>query len=312
MSTCVRGPPPVVLSAHIGKPGTARAAGDLMIHAREGKNIPLNDMNRKVTTPSFLATHPVFSLAEAVAGLRAPGGKRGALDRLKHYARTGRLKTVARGIYAVIPPGAAAETFAPDPLLAALAARSDAIFCHHTALELLGVAQSAWRGCSIFTVRAGRPLRVGADAIRQLPLPRPMASPAAVRAGVRTVDHRGRLVKATGPEWTLVEGFRRPALVGGLPELVASASAFTTIDLDVLRTILRRYHAAILWAACGWFLERTQDTFHVPEADLRRFERHRPRSPQYLERGRRGGTFVARWNLIVPAALAGAGEPDER
>ena len=108
-----------------------------------------------------------------------------------------------------------------------------------------------------------------------------------------------------------MEGFRRPALTGGLEELVRSASAFPTLDLDRLDAILRRFAVGNLWAATGWFLERFRQNFAVPDRVLARFERQRPRSPQYLERGRRGGTLTARWNLILPEVLMRPGEADE-
>jgi len=60
------------------------------------------------------------------------------------------------------------------------------------------------------------------------------------------------------------------------------------------------------------FLERFQKTFHVPGATLARMERRRPRSKQYLERGRRGGILAKRWNLILPKEVFKLGEPDER
>jgi hypothetical protein len=126
------------------------------------------------------------------------------------------------------------------------------------------------------------------------------------------VEHLGEVVEVTGPERTLVEGFRRPGLVGGLGELVASASGFPSLDVELLSAVLRRYSAANLWSATGWFLERYHQHFQVSTRTLARFERRRPGSPQYLDRGSRGGVFISRWNLILPDALAGSGEPDER
>jgi hypothetical protein len=119
-------------------------------------------------------------------------------------------------------------------------------------------------------------------------------------------------LRTTGPERTLVEGFRRPSLAGGLEELVQSASGFATLDLDLLEKVLRGYAIANLWAATGWFLERFQRAFYVPEKVLDRMAQNRPRSPQYLERDRRGGALAARWNLILPEALASLEEPDDR
>ena len=121
--------------------------------------------------------------------------------------------------------------------------------------------------------------------------------------GTRKIERQGKLLLTTGPERTLVEGFRRPELVGGLEELVTSASGFAVLGLTLLDEILQRYGIANLWAAAGWFLERFRDTFHVPEEFLRRLEGHRPRSPHYLERNRRGGVLAGRWNLILPKEL---------
>ena len=91
-----------------------------------------------------------------------------------------------------------------------------------------------------------------------------------------------------------------------------SASGFSTLDLDLLEKVLRGYNIATLWAAAGWFLERFQQTFYVPESMLELLAQHRPRSPHYLERDRRGGKLAARWNLILPEVLSGLVEPDER
>jgi hypothetical protein len=79
-----------------------------------------------------------------------------------------------------------------------------------------------------------------------------------------------------------------------------------------LGEVLERYGVANLWAATGWFLERTREVFHVPDAVLERHAHGVPRSAQYLDRGRRGGTLHRRWNLIVPADLERLGGPDER
>jgi hypothetical protein len=49
----------------------------------------------------------------------------------------------------------------------------------------------------------------------------------------------------------------------------------------------------------------------VPDSFLAELERHRPKSPQYLLRGERGGRFERRWNLVLPPSPLFAGEPDE-
>lgn len=269
-------------------------------------------MQRKVATPEFFARNPVFSLDEATREFAPPGGRAGTVARLKHHLATGRLKLVGRGLYAVVPPGTAPDALRPDPFLVAAAARTDAVFSHHAALELLGAAHSVWNECAAYTRRRRRPLVLDGTTVRFLDVPAAMSKRSGHGLGTRKVERRGRLLETTGPERTLVEGFRRPRLAGGLEELVLSAGGFTTLDLDLLGEILACYDVARLWAATGWFLERTRKTFHASDAVLERYAERVPASPQYLDRNRRGGVLHRRWNLIAAAELERLGGPDER
>lgn len=268
--------------------------------------------DQKLKATDFFAGHPVFSLDEAAAALM-PGGKRlRVVERLKHHLRTGRLKRVTREIYAVVPPTLSPEDFRPDPFLVASAMYPDGVFSHHSALDLLGAAHSLWNQCTLYVPRRRRPLQLEGATLRFLDIPLLMKGASEKQVGTRRIERQGKLLEVTGPERTLVEGFSRPSLAGGLEELVNSAAGFTTLDLELLEEVLRRYDMAKLWAATGWFLEKFQKSFHVPDALLARMEQHRPRSRAYVERGQRGGLLVGRWNLILPKALLSPGEPDER
>ena len=259
-----------------------------------------------------MATHPVFSLEEATEALAPPGGRRGAAQRLKHHLASGRLAPVARGIYAVVPPGATAAALHPDPLLVAAAARPDAIFAYHSALELLGVAHSAWSITTVFTARRRGRLALSGNTVAFFEDPQALRTGGLRHIGTRRVEHRGRLLVVTGPERTLVESLRRPALAGGPEELLLSAGAFPTLDLALLADILERYDTARLWAAAGWFLEVHQSAFSVPESFLDRLQARRPATALYLQRDQRGGTLEPRWNLVVPESAFHLGAADER
>ena len=260
----------------------------------------------------FFAGHPVFSLDEAVTALAPDGGRLGVVDRLKYHLKTGRLKRVTREVYAVIPPAVSVQDFRPDPFLVANAMHPTGIFSHHSALELLGTAYSVWNQCTLYIARRRRPLLLDRLTIRFLDPPLSMQTDAGKQVGTRRIERQGMLLEVTGPERTLVEGFYRSSMVGGLEELVRSAAGFTTFDLDLLEEVLRRYALAKLWAATGWFLERFQKSFHVPGAFLTRMEERCPRSRVYAERDQRGGTLIRRWNLILPQTLLSLEEPDER
>ncbi|MEW6664329.1 MAG: hypothetical protein AB1512_03805 [Thermodesulfobacteriota bacterium] len=262
-------------------------------------------------TLEFLATHPVFSLDEASKALGFSGGRAATVERLKYHVETGRLKLVLRGVYAVVPPGAKAEEFRPDPYLVAAAFRPGGIFSHHSALELLGVAHSVWSEHTLYAEGRRKPLILSGTTVRFLDHPAPMRTESGAHLGTRRVERQGKLLLTTGPERTLVEGFRRPAFAGGLEELVTSASGFAVLDLTLLDEILQKYGIANLWAATGWFLERFRETFHVSDEFVSHLERHRPRVAHYVERNRRGGVLAARWNLILPKEVMRQAEVNE-
>lgn len=262
-------------------------------------------------TNDFFASKPVFSLDEAERALAPRGGRAGAVERLKHHLRTGKLKLVSRGIYAVVPAGMNVAGFQADPFLVAAALRPAGILSHHSALELLGAAQSVWKQHTVYTHRRRRFLELNGSTIHFLEHPRAFKISADYAFGTRRVERRGQLLQVTGPERTLVEGFRRPALVGGLEELVRSAAGFQVLDLNLLESILSRYDIANLWAATGWFLECYQKDFHVPENMLNLCEKRRPKFPQYMERSSRGGKLSSRWNIIIPQSLTGTGRTNE-
>ncbi len=257
----------------------------------------------------FFAIYPVFSLEEAVGAGLSTGGRAGTLDLLKYHLDTGRLKRVARGIYAVVAPGVGPKRFQPDPFIAASAVRPDGLFSHHAALELLGAAHSVWREVTLYTNRPHRPLALRSE-VRFLHHPTALVACRDTFLGTRKVERQGRVLRATGPERTLVEGLRRPRLAGGLENLVASAAGFPVLDLDLVLHLLEVYATGVLWGAAGWFLETHKTAFAVPQSIFQRLEDRRPATPRYLLRDSRGGKFVRRWNLILPPGAESWSEPD--
>lgn len=262
-------------------------------------------------TNTFLQTHRVFNLDEAVQALAPSGGRKATLERLKYAAGRGKLKKLARGVYASVPPGVGPKEFQPDRFLAAKALRRDAIFSHHSALELLGAAHSEWQLCTAYSARRSQPFDLDGLELRFLSHPQPLVRQQATELGIRSVHRLDRELRATGPERTLIDGFRRPDLVGGLAEFVESAAGFSVLELPLLLKLLEAFQQKILWAAVGWFLETYRKTFFVGDDDLVLIKKHAPKAPLYLSGNQRGGVLVRRWNLIVPGALVEGKEPDE-
>jgi predicted transcriptional regulator of viral defense system len=144
--------------------------------------------------------------------------------------------------------------------------RPDGVFAYHSALQLLGAAHSEWNRVIILTTRRRRPIRLGMATLEFSFHPVPLATAGKERMGVRELQYRVKTVTTTGPERTLVDGFRQPRSVGGLEELVESAAGFASLDFRLLEEVLAAYDQKALWAAVGWFLERYQQTFGTKPA----------------------------------------------
>ncbi|MDE0155738.1 MAG: hypothetical protein OXI88_13440 [Gammaproteobacteria bacterium] len=262
-------------------------------------------------TGTFLQTHRVFNLDEAARVLAPPGGRKATLERLKYTAARNKLKKLTRGVYASVPPGVDAAKFQPDRFLVAVAMRPDAVFSHHSALELLGAAHSEWRECTAYSARRSQSFDLDGLELRFLSHPQSLVRYRALDRGIRSVHRLDRELRVTGPERTLIDGFRRTDLVGGLAEFVESAAGFPVLELPLLFELLDVFGQKVLWAAAGWFLELYRKTFYVSDDDLALIEKYVPKAPLYLARDQRGGVLVRRWNLIVPDALLEGMEPDE-
>jgi predicted transcriptional regulator of viral defense system len=266
-------------------------------------------------TEIFLDRHPVFSgsmFAETHGEHRLSPS---LSERLKYLKSTGRVVSLERGLYATVRPGDDPDAVAPDPYLVGAALRPDGIFAYHSALTLLGAGHSDWSVVTLLSGRRRRPLELRTARVEILPHPVALVRKRATDLGVRSLGYLRTTVRATGPERTLVDGFRQPRLVGGLEELVTSAAGFASLDLDLLTAVLDAYDLRILYAAVGWFLDTYREHFFVPDDFLLRLEARRPISPHYLPRRgrteREGGSLVPRWNVILPEGVLRGAEPDE-
>ncbi len=270
------------------------------------------DNNGAMSTLAYMQTRQVFSVEDARHALKPTASAETMQERLKYYVRTRRLLPVTRGVYAAVPLGLDAGRFHADPYLVAATVRPDAVFAFYSAMSLLGAARVDWNVVTVVTSRRRRPLDVSGVRLDFLSVPPALARLHKQGVGLRSVDRQGRALRVTGPERTLVEGFREPGRMGGVSELVDAAASLPVLDLDLVERFLRAFDEKVLWAAAGWFLERHRESFSVPDTYLTRLERHRPHARVYLARREGRGRLASRWNLMLPEPVMRPGEPDER
>lgn len=245
----------------------------------------------------LLYRYPAFTLRTADDFFGCPG-KSASLKRVHRLQAAGRVVGVLRGVYASVPPGVDPTTFQPDPYLVLRALRPDCVFCGHSALELHGISHQLWNRVTAYSKEKAVTYSTRSAVLNLVKHPSWLMPDAIVE-----VDRSATPLRVTCPELTLIEGFRFPARVGGIEELVKSADGFRRLNLDLLGWILERFDIRKLYAAIGWFLTRDISRWQ-PTADfMDRLRDRRPVSPQYLERNSTGGVLDGKWNLIIPRDL---------
>jgi predicted transcriptional regulator of viral defense system len=248
---------------------------------------------------AFLYENPVFSV-RALVDSEAGVSKQALYKRLRYLEQTGRVASVVRGVYAVVPPGQMADTIQPDPFLVLQALRPDVVFCGHSALDLQGVAHSVWNVVSAYSKGSPNSFSHGGVTYRTISWPEILLAPHRFQT---LVDRRGKILSVTGPELTLLEGFEYPHRVGGIEELVRSADSFRKLDGGVLLDLLERVDERKLYAAVGWFLSRDAGKWKIEPRFLEELRRRGPKTTVYLERGADRSVLVNDWKLMVPRDL---------
>lgn len=231
---------------------------------------------------AFAPGDPV-SLEEAAATLG--GDRKRASQALTHLAENGYFERVRQRLW--VRSGAPADRYRVGARVT-----SPYAFAYGTALALHGAA-AADRSELLIT----SPRRFGSFEYHGVLYRRalPWAEDGRMRVSIGP-----EFVWVTSRERTLVECVRVPANAGGPSELMRAASALGRLDPDAILGWVEHYAEANLAARVGFFLE----TLGLGEEKvLAELERRRPRARVYLERGRRGGRLVPRWNTIVPEHL---------
>ena len=254
----------------------------------------------------FFSRHPIFTTNE-VAKYLSTNRSANPVTRnslLNYHEKRGRILRVRRGLYAVVPLGTDVSDAVVDPFLVTAKLTNDAVLAYHTALAFHGKAYSVHRRYEYLTSTAAQPLQFRSYEFYPVRFPKALESTQQTQFGVTTAERAGISIRVTGLERTLVDVLDRPALGGGWEEVWRSLESVEFFDLDQVIAYALLLNNATTVAKVGFYLEQHRETLMVEASHLARLREHRPKEPHYAEpKKRRGGKFVADWNLVVPEAL---------
>lgn len=184
-----------------------------------------------MTPEAFLAEHPVFSREEFAVVLRRRGRTDATVDsHLTRWRRQGRIARVKPGVFLRLPPRTAGPAPLPDYVALASRMAPDAVVAYHTALEVHGVAQSAFERLTFLTWTKARPTSFQG---RRFTPVRPRAPLLAAEGGngwIERTDRGGIEIRVTTIERTVADVLDRPDLAGGTDEVWRSLLAVPALD----------------------------------------------------------------------------------
>ena len=253
---------------------------------------------------TFLATHPVFTRAEAERALAEDysADRSTANSRLAYHVRVGHVLRIQRGLYASVPQGHDPASFVPDPWLVAARLAEDAAIAYHSALQFHGRAYSVSSEYVFLSGQAVRSKEYRGCRFRRVAYPKALRTAGEEQFGVETADRQGLDVRVASLDRSLVDLLDRPDLAGGWEEAWRSLESVEYYDIEQVVRYALLLRNATTAAKVGFFLDQHREELMVREQQLRRLRQIRPRQPHYMDTGKRG-RLVADWNLIVPETI---------
>ncbi|KWV58113.1 transcriptional regulator [Bradyrhizobium macuxiense] len=248
----------------------------------------------------FLSSHPVFTRTEFRETV-SPGQPLSSSDSLlKYHAASGRIRHVAPGVYASVPPHLDPTNFHPDRILVASRMRADGVLAYHTALELHGLAYSESSQTQLLS--RGRPgeMKTLVGPVRFVVQPASLRRRSEEMSGTITMDRRGLDVIATGVERTLVDCIERPDLTGGIEELANALHSVKAFDVGKFAKFALVRDNQTLVGVCGAWLESRKDDLFVDTQVLDELKGAAPPAPRPALGGDAQGHAKEGWNVILP------------
>lgn len=220
----------------------------------------------------------------------------GSLRILLHNAKVNRyIGSIKRGLYYIIPQEFSKEDYKVDKYLVASKLSPTAVLAYHSALELLGVAQSVFNRVFILSRQKIPTFNFQGTTV--------IGVRGNLSFGQITIVRGGVSIPVTDREKTLIDGVDRLKYVGGLEEYLKSIEAFPSVNFQRIEEYLKRYKKVSLYSKVGFLLSFFEKRWSFPEDVSRRLRIKVKKKVYYLTQTKGKGRFNKEWNLIVPNNL---------
>lgn len=241
-------------------------------------------------------TPACFTLDEAIEALEKPRST--VLDEVKYLMKQDYIRSVRRGLYVFDPDRTGQKA---DRFVVASKATDPYLLGYHSALELHGVARSAF----FDTVYVASPRRFSNFTYDGSQVRRVKTSEEILEAGETQVKRDGENLQVANRELTLIQCLHRPKYAGGLEEVLDSLEGFPYVRWPQLTSLLDLFDQKNLYRRVGWVATYHRSRWDPPTEVLDELQEQGGDSPDYFgTTPERGGTLVPEWNLLVPDRFA--------
>lgn len=248
----------------------------------------------------FFYNHPIFRIDEFRLWKNSvsKANLNNVKNELSYYKKIGRLLKIKRGLYAVLPPTEITKNYPIDPYLIAAKATNDGLLAYHTALELHGIAHSAFNQFTFVSNQKMRSFEFQGQWFKSTQLSKQVNE-----QGIEQIKRQGVVISITNMARTFVDVIDRIELSGGLEEVVRSINKIAVLNAkEVVRyCLLHKNHR--LAAKVGFFLEQRKGFLAVNDSVVKPLLDFKPLAPQYIYNKKAPSSYIKKWNLIVPRSL---------
>jgi len=255
---------------------------------------------RPMPLVKYLETTPLFTVEELKGRFDKRSSARTIVNVLHRVKQQGRVRTVARGVYAGASSSTPLNRYAVPGRL-----RLDAVVAFHSALEFHGVANQMFQTVYYFSSRHRKDVAYEGVVYHCVRPPRVLQRSGKLVFGVEKAADQ---VRVTARERSFVDCLLFLEYSGGVEELDRCVTMFPSFDFDVALEYLKLLRRPWLYARLGYLLDRHANRIFFTGKQRDAFLTRRPRGVAYLEEKRPGGRWVETWNLMVPESMALSGK----
>jgi predicted transcriptional regulator of viral defense system len=223
------------------------------------------------------------------------------MNTLKQLMKSKHVVKVRRGLYEIVPiEQVGSEKPAADKFLLARKVTSPYCLAYHSALEIHGVANTAFY--NLVDLASPKQFRnFGYEGVNYRWIPRQDL------LGTEKTIWGSVPIVVTDRERTVLDCIDRIDLAGGFEEAFKSLSSMRNVNFEKLYSYAATQRKRILLHKLGFFLsqEQIRESWRIGDEQLARIKEKLSSKIYYFLAHKGTGRLVKEWNLIVPTNVEG-------